>query len=69
MPEDNGKNCTPLDSRTGKPDPSIERTPEMMFGKHLRVVQVAPGVRIKKEWRIAIFTGPDAGYVSPPNPA
>ena len=68
MPEDRGTGCTPLDPVTGRPDPSIVR-PDVPIGDHLRIIQVAPGVRMKYAWRIALFTGPDAGYVSPPNPA
>ena len=64
MPEDNGAGCTPLNPETMKPEPSLAR-PDRDFGKHVRVTQIAPGVRIKRPWRIAMLTGGNAGYVSP----
>ncbi len=64
MPGDKGVGCIPLDPETMKPDPSIVR-PDMDLGKHLRVTQLAPGLRVKRLWRIAMLTGGNAGYVSP----
>ena len=55
MPEDNGEGCTPINPDTGKPDPSISRPPDMMFGKYVRVRQLAPGFRTKQSSNVSMY--------------